>query len=91
MRYYFDIFDGDHWTRDDFGIELETDWKARHQAVLVLCEMAGELLPNDGAEMDLTVRVRTGSDVAFTVRLDFSTETGPALTDPAVGGHSTGA
>lgn len=39
-RYYFDIFDGDHWTRDDFGIELETDGKARYQVVLTLCEMA---------------------------------------------------
>ena len=90
MRYYFDIFDGDHWTRDDFGVELETDWRARHQAVLALCEMAREQLPGNGAAMDLTVRVRTGEGVVFTVRLDFSTEPGPALHDVAVGGAAAG-
>lgn len=48
----------------------------------------GELLPNDGAEMDLTVRVRTGSGMAFTVRLDFSTEVGPAMRVPEIGAET---
>lgn len=84
MRYFFDIFDGDHWSRDDIGHDLENDGRARYQAVLGMCEMAREQLPGNGATMDLAVRVRNASDVAFTVRLDFSTEVGPALTDPSV-------
>jgi hypothetical protein len=84
MKYYFDIFDGDHWTRDDIGIFCETDHRARYQAVLALTEMAQEYLPRNGANMELTIRVRTAAGVVFSVRLDFDTEAGPELHDPTV-------
>lgn len=77
MRYFFDIFDGDHWTRDDIGMEARGDRHARHQAVLALTEMARELLPTDGDHMKLHIRVRTESDERFTVRLDFDTDRPP--------------
>lgn len=85
MRYFFDIFDGDHWTRDDLGIDLETDAKARQQSVLALCEMAREQIPGNGPYMDLAIRVRTGPEVLFSTRLDFTTDVGPALNDPDIG------
>ena len=84
MRYFFDIFDGDNWARDDHGINCNGDMVARRQAVLVLVEMAHDYIPSDGASMDLTVRVRKAAQVVFTVRLNFSTEAGPGLTDPGV-------
>lgn len=74
MRYFFDIFDGDHWTRDDIGMEVRNDRQARHQAVLALTEMARELLPTDGDRMDLSIRVRTEAGERFTVSLDFETQ-----------------
>ena len=84
MRYFFDIFDGDHWSKDDRGIECNDDLGARQQAVLTLIEMARDYIPADGANMDLAVRVRHASQMAFTVNLDFSTEAGPGLNDPSV-------
>jgi hypothetical protein len=81
VLYYFDIFDGDHWVADDLGVDCDADRQARDQAVLALCEMARELLPANGPEMDLTIRVRSSGALAFSVRLHFFTEPGPALTD----------
>ena len=84
MRYFFDIFDGDHWTRDDLGVECASDRRARHQAVLALTELARELLPYDGPAKELVIRVRLHEELAFSVRLNFDTSSGPALTDPAL-------
>ncbi|CAN7661426.1 hypothetical protein LJR016_005220 [Devosia sp. LjRoot16] len=84
MRYFFDIFDGDHWSRDELGVDCAHDMSARHQAVLALTELARELLPPDGSSMELVVRVRVAEATAFTVRLSFDTASGPALSDPAV-------
>lgn len=84
MRYFFDIFDGDHWTRDDIGVECASDQRARHQAVLALTELASELLPYDGPAKELVIRVRLQEELAFSVRLNFDTSSGPALTDPAL-------
>jgi len=84
LRYYFDIFDGDHWTRDDIGVECASDRRARHQAVLALTELATELLPSDGPSKDLVIRVRLEEGVAFIVKLLFETSSGPALTDPSI-------
>ncbi|OEO28040.1 hypothetical protein VW23_006490 [Devosia insulae DS-56] len=84
MRYYFDIFDGDHWARDDLGAECASDGRARHQAVLALTELARELLPSDGPSKELMIRVRIRNEVAFTVQLEFGTSSGPALSDPSV-------
>ncbi|WP_423066138.1 DUF6894 family protein [Devosia sp. CN2-171] len=84
MRYYFDIFDGDHWARDDMGVDCANDRGARHQAVLAITELARELLPHDGPEKELAIRVRLKEEVAFSVRLVFETSSGPALTDVSV-------
>lgn len=84
MRYFFDIFDGDHWTRDDLGTECKNDIGARRQAVLSLVEMARDYIPSDGPAMDLTVRVRDATKTAFTLRLDFSTEIGSGHDDRSI-------
>ncbi len=84
MRYYFDIFEGNHWARDDFGVDCPNDSGARYQAVLALTEMARQFLPPDGPSKELKVRVRRQAKVAFTVSLLFETSPGPALTDPSV-------
>jgi hypothetical protein len=86
MRYFFDIFDGDHWTRDDIGVDCPNDGGARYQAVLALTEMATDFLPGDGPSKDLKVRVRRQEEVAFTVSLFFETSPGPALSDRTVTG-----
>lgn len=84
MRYYFDIFDGEHWARDDYGVDCANDGRARHQAVLAITELARELLPADGPSRELSIRVRLRNEVAFTVELAFGTSSGPALSDPSV-------
>lgn len=84
MRYFFDIFDGDNWARDDRGIECRDDAGARRQAVFALVEMAHDYIPANGGFLDLSVRIRDAAQVTFTVRLDFSTVAGPGLRDPEV-------
>ena len=84
MRYFFDIFDGDNWARDDLGVDCHDDMGARRQAVLALVEMDRDYIPSDGASMDFTIRVRKALEVSFTVHLNFSTDAGPGLRDPAV-------
>ena len=66
------------------GVDCAHDRGARYQAVLALTELARELLPFDGPEKELTVRVRLNDAVAFSVRLTFDTSFGPALTDSSV-------
>ena len=87
MRYYFDIYDGDHWTRDDLGMDCRDDRAARYQAVLGLVELARDILPFDGAEKKLAIRVRSREDQAFTVRLEFDIDAGPALADRSIAGE----
>ncbi|KQW81077.1 hypothetical protein ASC89_04395 [Devosia sp. Root413D1] len=84
MRYYFDIFDGTGWARDDIGVECASDQQARYQAVLALTELARDLLPPDGSTKELNIRVRLHEELAFSVRLSFDTSAGPALVDPSV-------
>jgi len=81
MRYFFDIFDGNHWARDDIGVDCARDRSARHQAVLALTELARELLPSNGSAQELVIRVRLKEEHASSVRLAFDTSSGPALTD----------
>jgi hypothetical protein len=84
MRYYFDIFEDDYWARDDVGVDCESDRRARYQAVLALTELARELLPMGGATRHFMIRIRLQEQTAFSLRLDFDSLSGPALTDRSV-------
>jgi hypothetical protein len=57
-RFYFDIYDGDHWTRDDIGVVCRDTRHARHEGMMALTEMAREYFPFGDAPMQLIVRVR---------------------------------
>ncbi len=56
-RYFFDINDGDHSTRDDVGIELPDLQLARRKAIGVLPDLARDVLP-DGDHHEITSMVR---------------------------------
>ena len=58
-RYYFDITDADHTTRDEHGHDLADDGEARDQAVAVLPDIARDELP-DGDQHEFRVTVRNG-------------------------------
>lgn len=88
MRYFFDIYDGDHWARDDIGMICRDDRHARYQAVLALTEMAREQLPSDGDAMLLQVRVRDAAHRHFTVKLDFDTDRPSIRADKKTGAQS---
>lgn len=74
MRCYFDIFDGDHWARDDFGMECPDVWYAFNQATLSLLELAFETVPGSFQSRRLAIRVRRKDANAYTVKLTFSAE-----------------
>ena len=56
-RYYFDIQDGDLFTPDDDGVELEGVEAARDEAARTLGEMARDVLPGTARRV-LKVEVR---------------------------------
>ena len=87
MQYFFDLYAGEGWARDDYGIDCNDDVGARRQAVLALVEMARDFIPSDGPTMYLAVRIRNAAGTALTLRLDFSTEAGPVLDDHSVLEH----
>ncbi len=56
-RFFFDIDDGDHLTRDDEGMVCESRQKLGDAAVAVLPEIASDELPN-GLNRTFEVKVR---------------------------------
>lgn len=72
MRYYFDIRDGDDFSRDDIGFDLRDDKAARLQATVALIEMARDYLPSDGNRRHLMIEVRNGDGARFDVSLDYA-------------------
>ena len=88
MQYFFDLYAGEGWPEDDHGIDCSDDVGARRQAVLALVEMAHDFIPSDGPTMYLSVRIRKAAGTALTLRLDFSSEAGPVLSDRSVLDHS---
>jgi hypothetical protein len=56
-RYFFDVTNGGHLTRDDHGIELVDDEEARDQAIALLPDIARDELP-DGDEHEFVAAAR---------------------------------
>ena len=56
-RYFFDIDDGEEFTRDMFGVECPSREDARRNAIGGLAEVAQDELP-DGNQRLFKVRVR---------------------------------
>jgi hypothetical protein len=81
MRYYFDIFTGDHWARDDRGWDCASDGAARRHALLALTELAYELLLLDGQSTEMAIRVRLGQQPAFIFQLTFERFLDPSPID----------
>ncbi len=57
-RYFFDTDDGDTFHEDDEGLELDGMEEVRLQAQTGLADMARDVVPGDGPERTMTVRVR---------------------------------
>ncbi len=55
--YYIDLYDNETLARDEFGLELESLYEAREQAIALLPDMARHGLP-DGDSHDYTAVVR---------------------------------
>lgn len=68
-KFYFDLYDGDNFTRDAYGFDLENKEAARIEAIAVLPDLAREALP-DGDRRDFVVDVRTSDgEVVYTATL----------------------
>ena len=57
-RYYFDLDDGKQFRSDNEGSELANDEAARQEAIRTLAEVAKDVLPNDGQQLDMFIHVR---------------------------------
>ncbi len=64
-RYYFDTHDGDTFFEDDEGQDLDRIEEVRLQAQSGLADKARDVVPGNGPERTMTVRVRdeTGKTV----------------------------
>ena len=56
-RYFFDSRDGDHFIRDDEGVELDGVEQARDEATLALRDLAKDALPK-ATRRELSIEVR---------------------------------
>lgn len=74
MRYYFDIRDGDHVSRDEVGVELRNIDAAHTEATVALTEMARDYLPSDGPHRVLGIHVRDSAGAQFKVTIDYDVE-----------------
>lgn len=72
-RYYFDIHDGHHLTRDDTGTECHGLSGIKAQAMAALPAIARDIIPKDGDRQALTVLVRNTSNLTvYTATLTFA-------------------
>ncbi len=60
-RYFFDTDDGDTFHEDEEGVDLNGIEEVRLQAQSGLADMARDVVPGDGPERTMTVRVRDGT------------------------------
>jgi hypothetical protein len=60
-RYFFDSRDGDHFIRDDEGVEFDGVETARNAATLALRDLAKDAIPKD-TRRELAVEVRDDAD-----------------------------
>lgn len=71
-RFYFDVLDGESWTRVDDGLELASLDVAEDEAVRAIAGIGQETLPKRrGSELCLRVRDRHGHPV-LTVALSMT-------------------
>ena len=60
-RYYFDVQDGDHFVRDEEGIDCGSRAAVRDAAIGALPGMASDVLPDgDAHDIEVLVRDETG-------------------------------
>ncbi|OAS25837.1 DUF6894 family protein [Methylobacterium platani] len=72
-RYYFDIHDGQHLTRDEIGINCGGPDAVRAEAMAALPAIARDAIPKDGDRQALTVIVRnTANLTVYTATLTFA-------------------
>jgi hypothetical protein len=57
QRYYFDVYVGEAFTKDDHGLELDGLESAQREAVRALPEIAKDALP-DSTQRDFVIQVR---------------------------------
>ncbi len=77
-RYFFDTDDGDTFHEDDEGQELDGIEEVRLQAQSGLADMARDVVPGDGPERTMTVRVRDKSgNTVLRAALVLTIEFGP--------------
>lgn len=74
MRYYFDIRDGAHVSRDEVGVELRNIDAAHTEAAVAITEMARDYLPSDGPHRILGIHVRDAAGAQFKVTIDYEVE-----------------
>ncbi|AWN46404.1 hypothetical protein DK419_08810 [Methylobacterium terrae] len=72
-RYYFDVHDGKHLTRDDVGTECGGPDTIRFEAMMALPAIARDVIPKDGDRQALTVLVRNASNlIVYTATMTFA-------------------
>ena len=73
-RFYFDVRDGESFTRDDDGVEFAGSHEARVDASKALAEMIKDVMPN-GTHKAMAIEVRGANhEPLFKVQIVFEVE-----------------
>jgi hypothetical protein len=72
-RYFFDIHDGQDFSRDEVGSECNGREEVRRVAMTTLPAIANDTIPTDGDRQAFTVEVRDEDNVSvYTATLTFA-------------------
>jgi hypothetical protein len=74
-RYYFDVRDGESFTRDEEGFDFPGDERARDEAVRALAGIVKDALPGS-ARREIAIEVRKGKKPLLTAKVIFEVALG---------------
>ena len=83
-RFYFDLYDGDHFAPDPQGLDLPSADIARQEATRTLSEIAAQEIPADGPQRQFRIVILDASRmVLYEIRIDFhATQSTPDSSSP---------
>lgn len=91
-KYFFDLYDGDHFAPDSVGVDLPDLDHAQREATRTLSEIASQEIPDDGPRRLFRIVVLDASrTIVAEARIDFyATQSAQECSREGVAGENDG-